>query len=117
MKRIFSGIFCTFAIAFTLLVNLVMVQPAFADAVDGAKIFSNNCASCHAGGSNRVVAAKNLKLETLQKYGKDSVEAIATQVTKGKGAMPAFGKKLNAEEINAVANYVLDQANKGWAKG
>lgn len=117
MKRIFSRIFGIFAIAFTLFIGLSMAQPAFADAVDGAKIFSNNCASCHAGGTNRVVAAKSLKLADLQKYGKDSVEAIVTQVTKGKGAMPAFGKKLNADEINAVANYVLDQANKGWTKG
>jgi cytochrome c6 len=116
MKRIFSRIFCTFAIALTLLTSLAMAQPAFADAIDGAKIFSNNCASCHAGGSNRVIAAKNLKLAALQKYQKDTVDAIVAQVTKGKGAMPAFSKKLNADEIKAVANYVIDQANKGWKK-
>jgi cytochrome c6 len=53
----------------------------------------------------------------LEKYDKKSVEAISLQVTKGKGAMPAFGKKLSPEEINLVANYVLEQAQNGWAKG
>jgi len=112
MKRIFAILM----IALTLFISLSTAQSAFADAIDGAKIFSNNCASCHAGGTNRVIAAKSLKLADLQKYGKDSVEAIVAQVTKGKGAMPAFGKKLNADEINAVANYVLSQANSGWKK-
>jgi cytochrome c6 len=30
------------------------------------------------------------------------------------GAMPAFSGRLSAEDIEAVANYVLDQAEKGW---
>ncbi|MCA6519782.1 MAG: c-type cytochrome, partial [Pseudanabaena sp. M110S1SP2A07QC] len=77
----------------------------------------NNCAQCHAGGRNNVVAAKTLKADALEKYSKNSVEAISLQVTKGKGAMPAFGKKLSPEEINLVANYVLEQAQNGWAKG
>ncbi len=37
-----------------------------------------------------------------------------TQVTKGMGAMPAFGGRLSAEDIETVANYVLAQAEKGW---
>jgi cytochrome c6 len=39
------------------------------------------------------------------------------QVTKGKGSMPPFGKKLTADQINLVANYVLEQAQNGWTKG
>jgi cytochrome c6 len=88
-----------------------MASPALAD---GASIFSANCASCHMGGKNVVNAAKTLKKEDLVKYGKDSVEAIVTQVTKGMGAMPAFGGRLSAEDIETVANYVLAQAEKGW---
>lgn len=112
MKRIFSIL----AIALTMLVSLAFGQPAFAEVSAGAKIFNNNCAQCHAGGRNNVVAAKTLKLDALEKYGKNSVEAITLQVTKGKGAMPAFGKKLSADEIDLVANYVLEQAQNGWAK-
>jgi cytochrome c6 len=113
MKRIFS----IFAIALTMLVSLTFGQPAFAEVSEGAKIFNNNCAQCHAGGRNNVVAAKTLKAEALEKYGKNTVEAITLQVTKGKGAMPAFGKKLTPEQINLVANYVLEQSAQGWTKG
>ena len=45
-------------------------QPAFAvDLEAGAQLFKANCASCHALGSNRVVAAKTLKKAALEKYG------------------------------------------------
>ena len=112
MKRIFSIL----AIALTLLMSLAFGQPAFAEVSAGAKIFNNNCAQCHAGGKNNVVAAKTLKADALEKYGKNTVEAISLQVSKGKGAMPAFGKKLSADEIALVANYVLEQAENGWSK-
>ena len=114
MKRILT----IAAIALSIFaMTLSNISPALADISEGAKIFNNNCAACHAGGLNRVVAAKSLKLAALEKYGMNSVEAITLQVTKGKGAMPAFGKKLSADEINLVSSYVLEQAQKGWAKG
>ena len=113
MKRIFSIL----AIALTMLLSFAFGQPAFAEVSAGAKIFNNNCAQCHKGGGNNVVAAKTLKADALEKYGKNTVEAISLQVAKGKGAMPAFGKKLSADEIALVANYVLEQASKDWAKG
>ncbi|OIP71183.1 MAG: cytochrome C6 [Oscillatoriales cyanobacterium CG2_30_44_21] len=112
MKRIFLIL----AIASTLIANLTFSQPAFAELSAGAKIFNSNCASCHAGGLNRVVAAKTLKAAALEKYGMNSVEAISKQVAKGKGAMPVFGKKLTAEEITVVANYVLEQSQSNWGK-
>ena len=115
MKRIFS-VFSVVAIALTLLMSLTFSQPAFAEVSEGAKIFNNNCAQCHAGGGNSVSGKKTLKKAALEKYDKYSVAAIVTQVTKGKGAMPAFGKKLKPNQIELVAAYVLEQADNGWAK-
>ncbi|MBG1261287.1 cytochrome c6 PetJ [Nostoc commune] len=90
-------------------------SPALAgDAVSGAKVFSANCASCHAGGKNLVNAAKSLKKDALEKYDMYSAEAIIAQVTKGKSAMPAFGSRLKANQIEDVAAYVLSQADKDW---
>jgi cytochrome c6 len=43
-----------------------------------------------------------------------SAEAIISQVTKGKNAMPAFKGRLKSEQIENVAAYVLEQADKGW---
>lgn len=92
-------------------------SPAFAaDAAAGKKVFKANCAVCHKGGKNTVNRKKTLSAADLEKYGKNSAEAIIMQVTKGKGAMPAFGKKLKPEQIENVAAYVLEQAELGWPK-
>ncbi|BAZ52142.1 cytochrome c class I [Nostoc sp. NIES-4103] len=89
-------------------------SPALADAASGAKIFSANCASCHAGGKNLVKAEKSLKKDALEKYGLYSAEAIIAQVTNGKNAMPAFKGRLKPNQIEDVAAYVLEQADKDW---
>jgi cytochrome c6 len=90
-------------------------SPALAgDAVSGAKVFSANCASCHAGGKNLVNAAKSLKKADLEKYDMYSAEAIIAQVKKGKSAMPAFLGRLKPEQIEDVTAYVLSQADKDW---
>jgi cytochrome c6 len=89
--------------------------PAMAgDAASGAKIFSANCAACHAGGNNVVNGAKTLKKEALDKYEMNSLAAITTQVTNGKNAMPAFKGKLTDAQIEDVATYVMSQAESGW---
>ena len=110
MYRIVSVI-VIFATAFLTLFS----SPAFAgDATKGATVFSANCAACHIGGGNAVNAQKTLKIEDLKQYGKDSIEAIKTQVTNGNGAMPASGGRLTPEQIEDVATYVLNQSEAGW---
>jgi cytochrome c6 len=91
-------------------------HPALAaDTVGGAKIFGANCAACHTGGRNVVMASKTLQKDALEKYGMDSMEAIVQQVTNGKNTMPAFKGRLSANQIEDVAAYVLEQAEKGWS--
>ncbi len=97
------------------IVGALIAAPAqSADLSNGKKLFNRNCAQCHRGGVNVVVRAKNLSQEALEKYDMFSIEAIAYQVTNGKNAMPAFGSRLKAEEIEDVANYVYSQAQAGW---
>jgi cytochrome c6 len=93
-------------------------SPALAsDASAGKGIFTANCASCHAGGKNLVAgASKSLFKEALEANGMYSESAIIAQVTNGKNAMPAFGSRLKANQIEDVAAYVLEQADKGWQK-
>nr|QCI05123.1 cytochrome c553 [Centroceras clavulatum] len=81
---------------------------------EGEKIFTANCAACHAGGNNVIMPAKTLKIEALEEYGMDSIQAIKNQVTNGKNAMPAFQGRLNGDDIDNVANYVLSQSKSGW---
>lgn len=109
MKRLLSILLLAIAIFVTLLGS-----SALADAPDGKQIFSANCSACHLGGNNVILANKALRKEALEKYGMNSLEAIKTQVKNGKNAMPAFGNRLTDGQIEAVANYVLEQAEKGW---
>ena len=100
-----------------LMVAVAIAQPAIAaDGAKGATIFDTKCAACHLGGKNLVNPPKNLQKASLEKYGMYSAQAIVAQVTNGKGAMPAFGKQLTAAQIDDVAAYVLEQADKGWKK-
>jgi cytochrome c6 len=109
MKRVLLGIFGV------LLCWLGAIAPALAaDMVHGGQVFASNCAACHIGGGNVVNASKTLKISDLEQYEMASIEAIKTQVTKGKSAMPAFLGRLTEDEIDDVAAYVLDQAQKGW---
>nr|YP_009313215.1 Cytochrome c553 [Dichotomaria marginata]SCW21469.1 Cytochrome c553 [Dichotomaria marginata] len=85
-----------------------------ADIEAGEQIFNANCAACHAGGKNAIIANKTLEQDVLEKYDMYDIDAITTQVTNGKGAMPAFGGRLEPEDIENVGNYVLSQAEKGW---
>lgn len=92
-----------------------LVAPAQADTLQtGEKIFQANCAACHVGGHNLIIPEKNLKLSTLQQFAMDSEQAITRQVQYGKNIMPAFGTALSEEEVSAVANYVLHQAQNNW---
>ncbi len=110
MKKVLSVVLLALAA-----VTFFFSSPALAgDAAAGAKVFSANCAACHAGGGNVVNPAKTLKKDALEKYSMNSLESIVTQVTKGKNAMPAFGGRLNATQIEDVATYVLSQSEKGW---
>lgn len=104
-----------------LVIMLVIMTFAYtspvlaADTTEGAKVFTANCAACHLGGRNVIAAAKTLKKDALEANKMDSIEAITTQVQNGKNAMPAFKNRLNDEQIEAVATYVLDRANQDWS--
>lgn len=91
------------------------LQFSFAQDIEaGQQIFSQNCTACHSGGLNAVAPDKTLKKEVLEEYGMNSIEAITNQVTNGKNAMPSFGGRLSDDDINNVANYVLNQSEIGW---
>ncbi len=83
---------------------------------NGAAIFEDKCSTCHEGGENTVEEDKTLKLDALKKNGFNGVDDIKKRVEEGKGVMPTFKEELKPAEIDAVANYVWSQAQKGWKK-
>ena len=110
----FARILSTLVVFLTVAMFTFAIPAIAGDAASGAKIFSANCAACHAGGNNVVNGAKTLKKEALDKYEMNSLEAITYQVNNGKNAMPAFKGRLTDAQIDDVATYVLSQAEKGW---
>ncbi|NEQ82008.1 MAG: c-type cytochrome [Moorea sp. SIO2I5] len=102
----------------TVWFTFALERPALAgDAPQGAQVFSQNCAACHIGGNNVIMANKTLKKPVLKRYKMYDLESIKTQVTNGKNAMPSFNKKLTEEQIENVATYVLLQADNDWQLG
>ncbi|RAM50723.1 MAG: cytochrome C [Hapalosiphonaceae cyanobacterium JJU2] len=102
-----------------LLFIFIFISPAQAAEISpAAKIFASNCASCHIGGGNVLIAEKTLRKEALKKYlenyDANSLTAIIHQVKNGKNAMPAFKSKLSEDEIIEVASYVFQKAEQGW---
>ena len=112
MKRIIG-----FVLALIASATLLVAPPASAtpDLAVGRTVFNSNCAACHRGGMNTVNAQKTLQKADLEKYGMNSADAIMTQVTNGKGGMPAFGGRLTPNQIESVAAYVLAQSDAGWS--
>lgn len=67
-----------------------------------SSLYESKCAICHGKDGNMGVGgAKKLSESTLDKT------AITLQITKGKGAMPAFENQLSAEEISGISDYVI----------
>lgn len=100
-----------FNIFFNLDTHLTLADP---DLSAGEEIFNAKCTACHIGGQNVVVPEKTLEIDVLTDNKMNSVEAIVTQVTNGKNAMPSFSGQLQEDQIENVANYVLDRSKKGW---
>lgn len=109
------NLFLPFFVILFIGFRFVLAQDSEIDLDAGQQIFTQNCAACHSGGNNVINPEKTLKIEALKLYNMDSIEAITKQVTNGNVAgMPAFGGRLSEEDIQNVANFVLNQANLGW---
>jgi len=80
----------------------------------GAKVYSTRCALCHgAKGNGDGPAAAGLnpkpRAHTDKAYMSTLTdEQIVAVIRNGKGTMPAWGKILSEEEIQAVAKHVRE---------
>jgi cytochrome c6 len=106
---------------------ILTTSPVWAFDGDAAGAFSSRgCVGCHAAGGNVVSASATLFSRDLERNGLTSKEGIARVIELGKGKMPGygetcapkgactFGARLNAEEIDALATFVLERAGEDW---
>jgi mono/diheme cytochrome c family protein len=79
-------------------------------AVNAAQLYAKHCASCHGKDGRaktikgKLKHARNLTDAAWQE--KVSDERIFNSIMNGKQKMPAYGKKLSQEQIEALATYV-----------
>jgi cytochrome c6 len=100
-------------LAFTAIVLLIAVASCSKKSAtttaaalpDGSKIFAGNCSRCHGDMGVKDSRTPNLQTIALDKAG------LVSSITNGKGHMPAFGDRLSAAEISAVADLIV-----GWHK-
>jgi mono/diheme cytochrome c family protein len=83
-------------------------QQTAVTAADGKTVFTESCGGCHTLADAGTNGAQGPNLDEL----KPSESTVERQVTNGGGGMPAFGDRLSAEQIQAVAAYVSSVAGQ-----
>jgi mono/diheme cytochrome c family protein len=83
--------------------------PAPADRDAARQLFNDwSCGSCHAlkdaGGTGHVGPSFDGTVNT--------VDFVKGRITNGQGAMPAFGGLMSDEEIDMLASYIVEAAEK-----
>lgn len=82
----------------------------------GKKIFTQRCAACHgADGKGNAKMAQQLKVkipDLAASTGRPDAELLKL-LAEGKKPMPAFGKTLSKEELQAVLAYAKQLAKAG----
>ena len=85
------------------------------DIRDGETIFRNVCAGCHVkGGSVVLKGSKSLKLSDLEKRGIADEISIAKIANEGIGFMKGYKNKLKDGEDKVLAQWIIQNAQKGW---
>lgn len=76
---------------------------------DVAKVYKANCELCHgADGSGNTGPGKAFHAQDLRSADtqKQSDTALVEVITKGRGKMPAFGAKIQADDITKLVAYI-----------
>lgn len=105
-----SGIFVLCLSMFSHTTQMSAAALASTDQVSGKELFEKNCAKCHGSDGEaktfrgKITHARNLTTADFQSNTTD--EQIADAIRTGPKAMPSFEKKLTADEINLLVQYV-----------
>jgi len=99
------------AVGFILPLTVTIADEAKRAAPEGQALYKKHCNMCHFPdkadkkmGPGLKDLLKNTELPLSKKPA--SVEVVREQINKGSKAMPAFGKKLSAKEMDALMEYL-----------
>ncbi|HSP13610.1 MAG TPA: cytochrome c [Thermoanaerobaculia bacterium] len=102
------------SIILVLCVALAAV-PALYAAPNGLDLYKARCAMCHgATGQADTPMAKKLGVKNLSSpdVQKQTDAQLTQTITKGKGKMPPFGTKLDADDVKALVGQIRTFAGK-----
>jgi quinohemoprotein ethanol dehydrogenase len=80
-------------------------EPGEGQAASGAQLFSDNCQTCHGPEGTGGHVGPDLQKSPVA----EDLAQVERQVRNGGGAMPPFAGVLSDEEIDTVAQYVVEQ--------
>ena len=111
-----------FLIAIPVITLIIIFQTSLqnrylmaSDIRDGETIFRNVCAGCHVrGGSVVLKGYKSLKISDLEKRGIADENSIAKISNEGIGFMKGYKNKLKDGEDKVLAQWIIQNAEKGW---
>jgi mono/diheme cytochrome c family protein len=121
MKRVAEGITLVALLAcFSIPFSVSAARPdkkSADDAQGAAGIYDKECAKCHGKDGRgksfkgKMTHARNFTDAKWQDGVTD--DQLAKSIADGKDKMPAFGKKLSADEIKSLVSYVREFKGKG----
>ena len=83
---------------------------AASNGVDRAAIFRTRCAGCHGAAGEGGFGPRLAGGRVVERF-PDPADQLAV-ITDGQGSMPAFGKRLTADELEAVVAYTRDDLSR-----
>ena len=101
-----------FAVLFIAQATRTQARVAIAPAMpgDAKSIFNTKCAQCHGrdGRAHTVRGRRSHARDMTEASWQNDVsdERLFNSINKGKGKMPAYGKKLSEDQIDALVRYV-----------
>jgi cytochrome c oxidase subunit 2 len=98
-----SGLVCLSVLAISSCDGGGPAAPSDPVLAEGQRVYNSRCSSCH-GKSGNGGSAPKLKDVIADRYSVEQHTAIVVNGAGG-GRMPAFGKELTPEEIDAVVRY------------
>jgi mono/diheme cytochrome c family protein len=100
--------------AFAFLAAGTISQAQTTASGDAASTFKSKCAACHAADGSGSTLGKRLHapdLRSKEVQGESSAD-LAKIISGGKNSMPAFGNKLDAQQIQQLVDYIRTLAAK-----
>ena len=77
-----------------------------AELVEGRAVFSAQCARCHGGDGSGGVGTPLFQGAVLASF--PEVSAQRAFIVEGKAGMPAFGERLDDDQLDAVVRYTRE---------